>query len=219
MELRHHEIIEAGLRRFPEVTFGFWAIKTIATTFGEIGGHLLTRPANVVPAVASVLVALVLAFGARPGAQRCQVFFWTTIVMATSVGSALADTADESLGVGDFGASCQLAVLFVLALILWYRTGGITPIGSILSARERMFFWTTAMLAQTFGSALADWMVDSNAPGFGTALIGLGLSATAALYLATPLSRTAMFWIAFVLTGTLGAIAGDFASMSLGRLG
>jgi uncharacterized membrane-anchored protein len=59
---------------------------------------------------------------------------------------------------------------------------------------------------------LGDWTADSAGLGYtGAALIfSTMLAAIAAAYRWTALSRTALFWAAFVLTRPLGAVVGDF---------
>jgi uncharacterized membrane-anchored protein len=62
------------------------------------------------------------------------------------------------------------------------------------------------------GTALGDWTADSAGLGYiGSAALFLGLlAAVAAAYFRTRISRTALFWTAFVLTRPLGAVLGDF---------
>ena len=45
------------------------------------------------------------------------------------------------------------------------------------------------------------------------------LAVTAALYFLTKLSRTALFWAAFVLTRPLGAVVGDFLDKPVAKGG
>ena len=75
-----------------------------------------------------------------------------------------------------------------------------------------MFYWTTIMFSQTLGTALGDWTADSAGLGYqGSALVFvilLGLIAVA--YYWTSVSRTVLFWAAFILTRPLGAVVGDF---------
>jgi uncharacterized membrane-anchored protein len=68
------------------------------------------------------------------------------------------------------------------------------------------------MFSQTLGTALGDWTADS--AGFGyvssAAIFGGLLAIVAVFHSTTRLSRTALFWAAFVLTRPLGAVVGDF---------
>ena len=75
-----------------------------------------------------------------------------------------------------------------------------------------MFYWTTILLSQTLGTALGDWMADSNDLGYerGALVFAAALVVIAAGYFWTNVSRTLLFWSAFILTRPLGATVGDF---------
>ena len=72
------------------------------------------------------------------------------------------------------------------------------------------------LFRSTLGTALGDWTADDDRGGLAlgyehSALIfGGALIVIAALWGWTRLSRTALFWAAFVLTRPLGATLGDF---------
>jgi uncharacterized membrane-anchored protein len=75
-----------------------------------------------------------------------------------------------------------------------------------------MFYWVTIMFSQTLGTALGDWTADSAGLGYLGAAVVFGslLALVTAGYLWTRISRTALFWTAFILTRPLGAAVGDF---------
>ena len=60
--------------------------------------------------------------------------------------------------------------------------------------------------------ALGDWTADTAGLGYGGGVIlfSVMLGAIAIAYFQTTISRTALFWFAFVLTRPLGAVVGDF---------
>jgi uncharacterized membrane-anchored protein len=62
------------------------------------------------------------------------------------------------------------------------------------------------------GTALGDWTADTAGLGYdGAAIIfGGALLALVAAYYWTKISRTLLFWAAFILTRPLGAVVGDF---------
>jgi uncharacterized membrane-anchored protein len=66
--------------------------------------------------------------------------------------------------------------------------------------------------SQTLGTALGDQLADSAGLGYaGSALVfAAGLVLVALAYYRTRVSRTLLFWIAFILTRPLGATVGDF---------
>jgi uncharacterized membrane-anchored protein len=62
------------------------------------------------------------------------------------------------------------------------------------------------------GTALGDWVADTNEMGYlgAAAIFGGLLLLTALFYYFTRLSRVILFWAAFILTRPLGATLGDF---------
>lgn len=82
---------------------------------------------------------------------------------------------------------------------------------TVATPRVEVFYWITIMFSQTLGTALGDWASDSLDLGYAGASLVFGglLAVIAALYFWTRLSRTALFWGAFVLTRPLGAVVGD----------
>jgi len=77
------------------------------------------------------------------------------------------------------------------------------------------------MFSQTLGTALGDWTADSAGLGYTGAMLIFGglLLVLAGLYFRTSVSRTALFWAAFVLTRPLGAVVGDFLDKPLDQGG
>ena len=75
-----------------------------------------------------------------------------------------------------------------------------------------MFYWVTIMFSQTLGTALGDWTADTAGLGYvgGAILFSALLALVVAAYFWTGISRTILFWVAFVLTRPLGAVLGDF---------
>ena len=100
----------------------------------------------------------------------------------------------------------------LLSLLAWYRTLGSISVETVRTPKAELFYWVTIMFSQTLGTALGDWTADSAGLGYaGAALIFVVLlGIVLALYLGTGISRTLLFWAAFVLTRPLGAAVGDF---------
>jgi uncharacterized membrane-anchored protein len=78
--------------------------------------------------------------------------------------------------------------------------------------KVEVFYWVTIMFSQTLGTALGDWVADTNEMSYlGAATVFGGLLLlTALLYYFTSISRVILFWTAFILTRPLGAVVGDF---------
>lgn len=213
-EMKHTDS-DGQLSKVPEVTLIFWVVKILATTLGETGGDAVTMSMNLGYLVGTAIFASIflVAVFIQVRAKKFHPFiYWTTIVATTTVGTTLADFADRSLGIGYAGGSTLLLILLSGSLLIWYRTMGTISISSVKENKSEMFYWITIMFSQTLGTALGDWTADSAGFGYtGSALIFGGLLAIlAGLYFWTSISRTVLFWAAFILTRPLGAVVGDY---------
>lgn len=209
-----------ALTKVPEVTLLFWIMKVVATTLGETGGDTLSMSMGLGYLFSTFLFALLFIAAVYVQIKSKEfhpVYYWATIVATTTVGTTLADFADRSMGIGYAGGSSFLLVLLVLSFVIWYKSLGSISINTIATAKEETFYWTTIMFSQTLGTALGDWVADNAGFGYiGSAMIfGSMLLILAAGYYFTKASRTALFWIAFVLTRPLGAVLGDFLDKPL----
>lgn len=200
--------------KVPEVAIAFWVIKIAATTLGETGGDALSMTMKFGYALSTVifLVFFLVAVTAQIKAKSFHRFlYWTVIVATTTVGTTLADFTDRSLGVGYLGGSLILFGLLILVLGLWRVSAGSISFRDITSPKVEMFYWTTILFSNTLGTALGDWLADTQGVGFenGAFVFAGALTAVAAAYFFTKISRTLLFWTAFILTRPLGATLGD----------
>jgi len=209
-----------ALSKVPEVTLIFWIIKILATTLGETGGDAVTMSMNLGYLIGTAIFAIVFlaAVIVQIQSPRFQpVVYWVTIIATTTVGTTLADFADRSLGIGYAGGASLLFALLLTSLSVWYWALGSVSVNSIGSAKSELFYWVTIMFSQTLGTALGDWTADSAGLGYeGSALVfTVLLMLIAAAYYKTKVSRTMLFWAAFILTRPLGAVVGDFLDKPL----
>jgi len=111
--------------------------------------------------------------------------------------------------------------LLMASLFIWHRMEGSIAIDTVNTPRVEIFYWVTIMFSQTLGTALGDWTADSLEFGYlGSAIIFGGLLAAIAIaYSRTTISRTILFWAAFILTRPLGAVVGDFLDKPLSKGG
>lgn len=201
--------------KVPQVTLGFWVVKIAATTLGETGGDAVSMSMDlgylVGTAIFAALFIVMVTLQVRVVRFR-PALYWATIIATTTVGTTLADFADRSLGIGYAGGSTLLLALLVGSLLLWHRSIGTVSIEALSTRKAEAFYWVTIMCSQTLGTALGDWTADSAGIGYlgSAALFGGLLAVVAACYFWTSLSRTLLFWLAFVLTRPLGAVLGDF---------
>lgn len=211
-----------GPSKVPAVTLGFWVIKILATTLGETGGDAVTmswlhadqnaQNGGYLIGTAIFLVIFVAAVAAQIATPRFNAWvYWLAIVASTTVGTAMADFFDRSLGIGYIGGAAILLVCVLGSLAAWYVTLGSVNVDTVTSPRTELFYWITITFSQTLGTALGDWIADDTGLGYdgGALLFGAGLVVLAALYSWTHVSRVALFWAAFILTRPLGATVGD----------
>jgi len=206
--------MNARLSKVPEVTLPFWIIKIAATTLGETGGDAVSMTLDLGYAVSTaIFAAIFLALAtAQIRARRFQpALYWLVIVATTTVGTTMADFADRSLGVGYVGGSAILLALLIACLGTWWLVCGSVSVNRIASPREETFYWATILFSNTLGTALGDFLADGGGLGYegGALVFGAALAVIAALYFLTRLSRTLLFWAAFILTRPLGATLGD----------
>jgi len=200
--------------KVPEVTLTFWLIKILATTLGETGGDMVSMSMHLGYALSSLVfigifvVAVVVQIFAR---AFHPLLYWFVVVATTTAGTTLADFADRSLGIGYPGGASLLFLLLMASLALWYWSEGTISVNTISVPRVEALYWASILFSQTLGTALGDWMADTNGLGFegGALVFAAGLVVIAAAYFWTDFSRTALFWSAFILTRPLGATLGD----------
>lgn len=202
------------LSKVPAVTLTFWVVKILATTLGETGGDAVSMSMNLGYVVASIIFLCIFAalVAAQIAAKSFRPFlYWAVIIATTTLGTTLADFADRSLGIGYAGGSSLLFILLMASLVIWYKSAGSVSVETITSSKVEMFYWGTILFSQTLGTALGDWMADTNRLGYegGAVVFGAGLALVATAYFFTSVSRTVLFWAAFILTRPLGATLGD----------
>ena len=220
------------LAKVPEVTLWFWIIKILCTSIGDIGADALTmsyfgettegvtgfwHDYGYLVGAAIFFGIFLIAVGVQIAGKKFHPFiYWTTIVATTLLGTALADYFTRSEGFGYYWGSAILLGLVIISLVLWRVTTGTIDISSVRTARSEMFYWITIMFSQTLGTALGDYVAAGEDKGLGLgylmsgAVFGGMMLVVAALYYWTSVSRTILFWVAFILTRPLGAVTGDY---------
>jgi uncharacterized membrane-anchored protein len=212
------------IAKVPQVTLIFWIIKILATTLGETGGDAVTmswlgettpeaKGTGYLIGTAIFGVIFIAAVLVQIRAKKFHPFlYWLTIVATTTVGTTLADYCTRSLGIGYTGGSTILLICVIASLLIWRWSTGSISIETVSTPKVEVFYWVTIMFSQTLGTALGDWVADTNEMGYlgAAAVFGGALVLTALLYYFTSISHVILFWAAFVLTRPLGAVVGDF---------
>ena len=157
------------LSKVPEVTLGFWVIKVLATTLGETGGDAVTMSMNLGYAIGSFIFIGIFAAAvvAQIYAKAFHPFlYWITIVATTTLGTTLADFVDRSLGIGYPGGSSLLLAGLLASLAIWRLAEGSISVNTVATPRVEIFYWASILFSQTLGTALGDWMADTNGLGY-----------------------------------------------------
>lgn len=163
--------------------FLFWAVIIATTTFGTTLADLLDRSLGIGYAGgASVLLALLVASLAAwrstlgsisindLASRKAEGFYWLTIMLSQTLGTALGDWMADGAGLGYERA----ALVFGGAILLVALAYGFTRLSHTL------LFWTTFVLTRPLGATLGDLLDKPHAHG------GLALSRyTASAVIAT----------------------------------
>ncbi len=203
------------LSKVPVLTLIFWVIKILATTLGETAGDALSMSMNLGYLLSTLIFTGIffVAVSAQIKAKKFHPFlYWATIIATTTVGTTLADFLTRLLGIGYTGGSALLFALLLGSLAVWYKTMGSVSVSALSSPKAELFYWVTIMFSQTLGTVLGDWTADTARLGYlGAALIfGSMLVAIVLAHYVSSLSKTLLFWAAFIVTRPLGAVLGDF---------
>jgi len=212
------------LAKVPAVTLGFWIVKILATTLGETGADVFTQQYEMgyFAGIGLFAIPLVLLVIAQIVAKKFHpLLYWTTILASTTAGTALADFFDRDLGIGYAGGSAVLLVCVLASLGVWRLVLGTVSVTSVSAPRAEAFYGITITFSRTYGTALGDWAADDGGLGYlgGALTFGAMLAVLGLLYWRTGVSRTALFWAAFILTRPLGATVGDFLDKPLAQGG
>jgi uncharacterized membrane-anchored protein len=218
-----HDTKSELVAKVPQITLLFWITKILATTLGETGGDAVTmswlgettdeaKGTGYLIGTAIFGVIFIVAVLVQIRAKKFHPFlYWLTIIATTTVGTTLADYCTRSLGIGYTGGSTILLILVIASLLIWRWSTGSISIETVNTPKVEIFYWVTIMFSQTLGTALGDWVADTNEMGYlgAAAIFGSTLLVTALLYYFTSISHVILFWAAFILTRPLGAVVGD----------
>ncbi len=210
---------EFVLSKVPAVTIAFWVVKIFATTVGETGGDALSMSLNLGYAVSTLIFLgfFVVTLIAQIGSKHYHpLFYWAVVVATTTVGTTTSDYLDRTVGLGYIKSSIFEFALVIAVLVAWHYSTGAIQVDRITNRKNEIFYWVTILVSNTLGTALGDFVATDAGLGFeGGAMVFAGLLAVvAALHLLTKISKSVLFWAAYVLTRPLGATLGDMLTKS-----
>ena len=196
------------------VTLAFWIMKICATTVGETGGDLLSMTMDVGYAVSSLILIgffLVFLFAQLRAKSFHPMLYWGVILATSTAGTTISDFMDRTLELGYATGSLILVGILVAVLAAWRASTGSLSVDHISDRKTETFYWMAILASNTLGTAVGDYLADSSGLGFmqSNLLITAALAIIALAYYFTSISRTGLFWAAFVLTRPFGATMGD----------
>jgi uncharacterized membrane-anchored protein len=213
------------------ITVGFWIIKIIATTLGETGGDALSMPPIELGyqiATYIFLAFFVVTVSAQVIAKHYHpALYWAVIVATTTLGTTTADWLTRDVhafglvGLGYGRTSLALFIGLLAVLLIWRLVTGSIAVSRITTKKAEVFYWVAILVSNTLGTALGDWLADTNDVGFekGAVVFATAIAIVGALYLFTKISRPILFWSAFILTRPLGATLGDIITKPFAKGG
>ncbi len=202
------------MSKLPRVTLLFWIMKIAATTLGETAGDLLSMTLKVGYAVSSMMLIglLVVTLVMQLKATRYHPsLYWTVILLTSTAGTTMSDYMDRTLGLGYAKGALMLAAMLAAIFAYWRYSAHSFSIQDIRTFKGEALYWTAILFSNTLGTALGDFLADNSGLGFagGAFLIGGLLALTALAAGSARVSKTVLFWVAFVLTRPFGATMGD----------
>ena len=212
------------MNKLPQVTLFFWIMKIAATTLGETAGDLLSMTLNVGYAVSSMILIGIF-FGTLVtqliSKKYHPLLYWTVILSTSTAGTTMSDYMDRTLGLGYAKGTLILVTILASIFAYWRYSDHSFSVQNIRTFKVELLYWTAILFSNTLGTALGDFLADSSGLGFagGALLIGGLLTLTALATFYSRISKTLLFWIAFVLTRPFGATMGDVLTKSRERGG
>jgi uncharacterized membrane-anchored protein len=210
--------------RVPHIIFLYWVIKIASTTLGETGADMFSMTFNLgygqtilifLSLFTLLLVIKLLLKGYDPAA------YWSTFTASAIAGTAVSDFIDRTLKLGYTAGSALLLTLLLITLALWYKKEKSINVEYITKPSVELIYWIAFLIANTLGTAAGDFLADVLGFGFehSAILISVVLIVIALLHFYTRISKTLLFWVAFVLTRPFGATFGDFLTKPVAKGG
>ncbi|MBI1932825.1 MAG: hypothetical protein HYS24_09850 [Ignavibacteriales bacterium] len=215
---------EKLLNRVPQIVFIYWVIKIAATTLGETGADMFSMTLNLGygETIIIFLVLFIILLSYKIKIKKYEpIAYWLVFTSTAIVGTGISDFIDRTLGIGYTFGSILLIFLLLIILMLWYQKEKSIAVENITSTSAEIYYWIAFLIANTLGTAAGDFLSDSLGLGFliSALLITILLVIIIFLHFYSKLSKTFLFWFAFVLTRPFGATFGDLLTKSVDKGG
>ncbi len=144
--------------------------------------------------------------------------YWTTIVIMSTTGTALADFLMRTLKLGYARGSALLITLFAVIYFIERRRQIDTTMQTRSVPETDAFYWAGILVASTFGTAMGDFVSNVLGLGFGGGSLLLGglLAVVLIVEFRAKVSNKPRYWTALVIASTIGATTGDFLTKENG---
>lgn len=160
--------------------FTYWAVVIATTTVGTTISDYLDRTLGLGYVISSIVLfcgvlAVLFAWYRTTGAiefenistRQSEIFYWVTILVSNTLGTALGDFTATDLGLGFERGALVFSGLLALVVLAHFFT----------NLKSSLLFWSAYVLTRPLGATLGDTLTKSHADG-GFALDRIGASLT-----------------------------------------
>ena len=211
-----------SLKKVPEITLVFWAVKILTTGMGETTSDFFATHTDPALAVGLTGLGLVLSLVLQFRTDRHVPWvYWLSVVMVSIFGTMAADVFHVVLGVPYLFSTAFYAAALVAVFVLWHTLEKTLSIHSVDSFRREGFYWAAVLVTFALGTAGGDLTATTLGWGYwwsGILFAGLILLPAAGFYWFRP-GEVPAFWAAYILTRPLGASFADWAGVPAARGG
>lgn len=201
------------LRKVPEVTLYFWAIKLLSTALGESTSDFLVH--HIDPVIAVIFgaiafsIAIVLQFWVR---KYIACIYWLAVVMVAIFGTMVADVAHIVLGIPYLISTIFFAIVLTVIFFVWYKTEKTLSIHTVNNFRREFFYWATIVTTFALGTAAGDMTAITLGLGYLSSgiLFALLFALPGIGYFKFRLNEILAFWFAYIVTRPFGASFADY---------
>ena len=171
--------------------FAYWAVVVATTTVGTTLSDYLDRTAGLGYVYSSLMefaaVLAVLFLWRRVSGKiefenittrRDEIFYWLTILVSNTLGTALGDFTADTTGLGFGGGALVFSGLLALIAAAYFFT----------KLPHALLFWAAYVLTRPLGATLGDTLTKPHADG------GLGLSRIASSLVIAALMVVGILW-------------------------
>ncbi len=200
----------------------YWAMILASCSMGEAVGDFLSHGPMQLGYFRATIFLLCIVITSLYIEKKTKVSslvkYWTTIITMSTAGTTLADYLSRTLKMGYFWTTLALLITFFSIIALWKR-GSLSNKSLLthLSIKTDNRYWLAIMVASTLGTTLGDALTNGTKLGFGggTALLVSLLSVILFLECQAKLLNEFRYWLAIILTSTIGATSGDFITKDI----